>query len=394
MFAKQIKERGRHLPRTTNPLIRITGLIISLASLTLATAHAQSFSEQTEDFDSITPWSPFQNFSSNFQSPVLSVFHPIGAATASIKRALIGEFCEHVERAYKDLGWKDCPCSALPWVFDYRSEGGYPLVYWDFVGQRLGHNEHIQTTLILGGVHPDEITPVHLAFSYAKVLKENPGIYQGSRVVIAPLVNPDGFFTRPKARTNANGVDLNRNFATADWWHRAATLWEKKRQKNPRHFPGLAPNTEQGTRFQAALISRFSPDKILSVHAPLGFLDYDGPGDASELRPPGPNDLKAIELAKLVSKNSKNFRIIDYSYFPGSLGNFAGNDRRIPTITVELDTTDPRHALRLGRQFFPGLNAAVRYEVPRNLIFLTHENATDPESERIGREYPKPPINF
>jgi protein MpaA len=85
----------------------------------------------------------------------------------------------------------------------------------------------------------------------------------------------------------------------------------------------------------------------------------------------GPNDLKAIELSKIISKQSRNYRIIDYSYFPGSLGNFAGNDRRIPTITVELNTTNPKYADAIISRFFPGLTAAVSYEFKRDLILVT-----------------------
>ncbi|MGP8154830.1 MAG: M14 family zinc carboxypeptidase [Smithella sp.] len=35
-------------------------------------------------------------------------------------------------------------------------------------------------------------------------------------IVIAPLLNSDGFLSTPSTRVNANGVDINRNFPTKD----------------------------------------------------------------------------------------------------------------------------------------------------------------------------------
>jgi protein MpaA len=321
----------------------------------------------------------------------LSVFYPLGASSDSLQQRLITSLCNRVNATYSQLGWKQSPCGDLNWTFDSRSEKGNPLIYWEFKDDShdRAHQLPLQTTLILGGVHPDEITPVHLAFAFAKHLRDNPRVYRNSRVIIAPLVNPDGFFVNPKTRTNTNGIDLNRNFATADWWQRAGRIWRDLRQKDPRHFPGQAPNTEQGTRFQIALIEKYDPDKILTIHAPLGFIDYDGPGDASTVAKLGPNDLRAIKLARLISKESRNYRLIDYAYFPGSLGNFAGNDRRIPTITVELNTTNPKYADAITARFFPGLTAAVSYEFKRDLILVTQgdlprsaENSTQSQSQQ------------
>lgn len=325
----------------------------------------------------------------------VSVFYPLGASSDSLQQKLITSLCKKVTSTYLQLGWSQSPCGDLNWTFDTRSELGNPLIYWEFKDDSRGQSSKLplQTTLILGGVHPDEMTPVHLSFAFAKYLKDNPQIYRNSRVIIAPLVNPDGFFVNPRTRTNTNGIDLNRNFATADWWQRAGRIWRDLRKKDPRHFPGQAPNTEQGTRFQIALMEKYDPDKILTIHAPLGFIDYDGPGDASTVAKLGPNDLRAIELAKLISKQARNYRLIDYAYFPGSLGNFAGNDRRIPTITVELNTTNPKYADAITARFFPGLTAAVSYEFKRDLILVTQGDLPR-SSEASGSSQSQPLRNF
>jgi len=174
-----------------------------------------------------------------------------------------------------------------------------------------------------------------MGFRLAKHLQDHPELVKpGQRVVIAPLINPDGLFTKKLARTNTRGVDPNRNFFTMDWYAKSMTWWQNGKKKKPDYFPGYFPNSEIETIFQVGLIDEFQPDKILSIHAPLGFLDYDGPGDQK------PHTLNATEsqaksLVATIAKKSKNYRVVDYSFYPGSLGNFAGNERHIPTVTIE-----------------------------------------------------------
>ena len=95
--------------------------------------------------------------------------------------------------------------------------------------------------------------------------------------------------------------------------------WKKPRYET---FSGYLPNSEIETLFQIELLDRFKPDKIISIHAPLGFLDYDGPGDRK------PKDLSKSERSQKPCTNdvekSRNYRLVDYSFYPGSLGNFAG----------------------------------------------------------------------
>lgn len=299
----------------------------------------------------------------------ISVFDAIGSADAVRKAQRISALCERVDERYRSLGWKRSPCSSLPWTYERVSEQGYPLIYWDYSGLTWGRGEPPpdESTLVLGGVHPDELTPINLAFRFAEALNKDTGLFAQHRVVVAPLVNPDGFFMFPARRTNANGIDLNRNFATRDWWPNAVSWWKKRRSSDPRHFPGAAPETEEGTRFQVDLMSHFQPDKIVSIHAPLGFLDYDGPGD-NKRQNLSEFEKKARDLAYIVSRNSNNYKVLDFAFYPGSLGNYAGNERHVPTVTLELSSTNPRFADKYWREFFPGLRAAVKYEFKRSVL--------------------------
>lgn len=275
----------------------------------------------------------------------------IAEDNATIK---IREFCDNLQDYYKKYGWSDNACGSVNWKANFRSKNGHPLIYAEF-----GRGE--ETTLLLGGVHPDEITPIPIAFRIARELQENPSIidYENVRVVIAPLVNPDGFLRNLPSRTNANGIDLNRNFLTFDWYAKAKKLWLDRREGQLKHYPGYFPNSEIETLFQIQIINTYNPDKILSIHAPLGFLDYDGPGDLKKILTPA--EQKAKQLVHSISEKSQNYKVVDYTFYPGSLGNYAGNERNIPTVTLELETTDQKKVDLYWKQFLPGIMQSIHY---------------------------------
>ena len=292
-----------------------------------------------------------------------SFFQAVGANTDLRIAAKVSQFCEKLDQEYLYYSWGKSPCSALPWTYDRVSEAGYPLIYWEYGSSAVNRddNENDETTLFLGSVHPDEITPIHLSFMFAATLNRDPSLYAQKRVIVAPMVNPDGFFMKPLRRTNANGVDLNRNFPTSDWWASANALYRKKVKIDPRRFPGVGPQTEEGTRFQVDLLDKYMPDKVISVHAPLGFLDYDGPGDYKRGKM-SDYEKKARQLANVISASAHNYQIKDFNIYPGSLGNYAGKERLIPTVTLELNSTNPKMVGRFWRDFFPGLKTAIQYE--------------------------------
>lgn len=275
---------------------------------------------------------------------------------ASSKSA-IESLCEQVKKSYSVYRWdpkRDGCGSTVAWQAHLKSHDGSALLWSEF-----GSGEN--TTLVLGGVHPDEITPIPMVFRFANHLATNPHLVGSeSRVIVAPLVNPDGFFRKVAKRTNLHGVDLNRNFFTKDWYASAKPWWAEKRKRDARHFPGHIPNSEIETLFQIWLIDTYKPDKIISVHAPLGFYDYDGPGErkSSSLTS---SEQKAKKLVHAMSASSHNYKVVDYSFYPGSLGNYAGNERGIPTITLELETTNPAKVDAYWAQFSPGLEQAIRY---------------------------------
>jgi protein MpaA len=280
--------------------------------------------------------------------------NPITEATAPAKPMgpEITRWCKDMEGSMKKLGWNVEACRHTDWKSGGTSVQGRPLVYAEF-GDVTAKN----TTLVLAMVHGDEVTPLFLGLQLVNWMDEHREAYSKIHVVIAPLVNPDGFFRTPRTRMNARGVDINRNFATRDWPERALVAWKTKFRSDPRRFPGPTARSEPETVFQEELIRRIKPQKILSVHAPLNFMDYDGPDALSLERFPRDYVQQCLKLRR-------QLKAISSGYFPGSLGNFAGQEMGIPTLTLELPTADARRAAGYWEKFQKGIRSMIEFTVP------------------------------
>jgi protein MpaA len=260
--------------------------------------------------------------------------------------------CQGLDKAFQKRNWGKNPCLDIDWKFESTSVQGRPLLYTVF-----GPADSKNTTLIFSMVHGDEITPLYLGFKMVEWAKENMKRYPNARLIIAPLVNPDGFFGYPKTRMNAHGVDCNRNFNTKDWSKDAINSWKKKVRSDKRRFPGYKADSEPETIFQKDLIERFKPNKIISIHSPLNMMDYDGPDHLKLQSFYDEYVKKCEELRNKVKAKSSGF-------FPGSLGNYAGQEQGIPTITLELPTADPTKAKEYWNHFKLGLETVVNHQIP------------------------------
>ena len=173
----------------------------------------------------------------------------------------------------------------------------------------IGRGENI--TLILGAFHGDEPLSADITYKLAEYLARNYNDDQSVKVVVVPVVNPDGL--AKKTRTNSNGVDINRNFPTKNW----SPKYRKKR-----YCPGPAPGSEPETLTIIDLIEKFHPRQIISIHEPLKMVNFDGPAEHL-----------ANKMARLNGYPAKS----DIGYAtPGSFGTYMGKERNIPTITLEL----------------------------------------------------------
>jgi hypothetical protein len=167
--------------------------------------------------------------------------------------------------------------------------------------------------LVVGGIHGDELSSASLALHWLQLAKEIPF---DAHWRFIPLLNPDGLLMSPARRTNANGVDLNRNFPTPNWEREAKIYWEEKVKRDPRRWPGPKPLSEPESKFLHDEMERFKPNLIVSIHAPYGVLDFDGP-----TAPPA-------KLGRLY--------LDQVGIFPGSLGNYGGVHKGMPVVTIEL----------------------------------------------------------
>lgn len=170
-----------------------------------------------------------------------------------------------------------------------------------------------QRVLVIGGMHGDERSSSSLIFHWIEHAKDTPA---DTLWRFIPGLNPDGLLSNPASRTNANGVDLNRNFPTPDWQRDALSYWSDKTKKDPRRYPGKTSLSEPESRFLHEQIQSFKPDVIVSAHAPFGVLDFDGPSTP-------PQKLGRLYLDQV-------------GIYPGSLGNYGGTTLGIPVVTIEL----------------------------------------------------------
>ena len=254
---------------------------------------------------------------------------PAAAAAASTAAAAFAtttdltQWCARLAPAVPGVDVRACRASGLA-AGTGRSVHGVPLWSHDVLPASGTPRFRV---LLLGGIHGDELASVTLAFDW---IARSEGIQAATlhstrtaKPTIAdvawrfvPLLNPDGLLHSPSTRVNAHGVDLNRNFPTADWARDAQPYWVKHTRKDPRRFPGTQALSEPESRWLLEQIDQFHPDLIVSVHAPYGLLDFDGP-------PPAPRRLGSLQLDPV-------------GVYPGSLGNYGGLVKNVPVMTLEL----------------------------------------------------------
>ncbi len=198
-------------------------------------------------------------------------------------------------------------CSQMRVLSGCESVEKVPIYHYE----KMGSHKSKQKILVFSLIHGDETPAGSVARFWLERLETiNPR--NSWRVV--PVLNPDGL--KRKTRTNANGVDVNRNFPTRDWVSKAVSYWKTEAKQNPRRFPGPTAGSEPETRCALKHIEEFKPDLIVSVHTPLKVLDFDGP----KVQPP--------KFEYLPWKSLGNY--------PGSLGRYMWFERKKPVLTMEM----------------------------------------------------------
>lgn len=199
-------------------------------------------------------------------------------------------------------------CQKVQVLDGCQSVEGRPIFHYD----RQGTQEKPQRILAKSLIHGDEIPSGSVGRAWMARLET---IDPRNTWRVIPVANPDGF--KRKTRFNSRGVDLNRNFPTDDWEVQALNYWKQRQKSDPRRYPGSGPASEPETKCLVKHFEEFKPDFIISIHTPLGVLDFDGP---KLKNPPQFSPLPWISLGN----------------FPGSLGRYMWKDHNVPVLTIEL----------------------------------------------------------
>ncbi|HET6611770.1 MAG TPA: M14 family metallopeptidase [Kofleriaceae bacterium] len=196
-------------------------------------------------------------------------------------------------RSYAEIGGALAAVARMPGVHVVRSGSsvrGEPI--WRVVVDAAA--DQAPTLLVVAGLHAMEHVGVFAALALIEQAARRVAPWPLVRLAVLPLVNPDGFRAvegdlargrRRFRRRNANGVDLNRNFAGSFrrryWVHALAPMFFR---------PGNAPLSEPESMAVDETCSLLGPAIAVSLHA-FGDRIYlpwagagDAPADAGDLR--------------------------------------------------------------------------------------------------------------
>ena len=203
-----------------------------------------------------------------------------------------------------------------------RSVLGAPLLYYPC--------RSACKLLVFAAIHGEEPETTFLLSRCLRAFDTN-----FEHIAFVLCANPDGVALG--TRGNANGVDLNRNFATSNW--KATPVQSRSILESARDTllsPGKAPGSEPETQALVALMEALKPQSVIAMHSPIGCID------APAYTPLVGQLLSALNL---VWKP-------DIGYLtPGSFGTWCG-ERGIECITLELPRLAPELLFeRYGESF-------------------------------------------
>lgn len=167
-----------------------------------------------------------------------------------------------------------------------------------------------QYVYLIAGTHGDEPEGVYILEKLVARLTKR--IESFIPLVIIPLHNPDGYSLNQ--RTNANGVDLNRNMPTSDWVDEC---------EQDKYHPGHKPLSEPESIFLDSLFKKYPPRFVISLHSWTPFINCNG---------------SCRKEAEILSKYN-GYKIVEGDIpdhtTPGSIGTYVPEKYSSPVLTVE-----------------------------------------------------------
>ncbi|OGB27690.1 MAG: murein peptide amidase A [Burkholderiales bacterium RIFCSPLOWO2_02_FULL_57_36] len=253
------------------------------------------------------------------------------------------QWCERLSARLPGISAENCRNSQLT-LTGAASLKGFPILARQIPAtNRADVADRPVRILLIGGIHGDELTSSSIVFKWLQFMQMAEAREFHWNVV--PILNPDGLLARKPSRLNANGIDLNRNFPTPGWQQDAPRYWVKRTGSDPRRFPGKAPLSEPESRWLNDEMERFRPQVIISVHAPFGVLDFDGP-----VEPP---------------RRFGRLRLNQVGVYPGSLGNYSGLHKKVPVITIELPNARAMPSDAETRRIWKDMLSWIKGNVPK-----------------------------
>ncbi len=170
--------------------------------------------------------------------------------------------------------------------------------------------------LFFAGIHGNEKGVVDMLRTFADEIALRPNIISPEKkVVIIPMLNPDGY-TEDLYRTNVNGVNLNRNFATADW------------TTNPDEetFAGTEPFSETEARALRELVQECTPDMMIAFHSQGGVISPEA-------------NIESVAFGDWYATKTGYTIYNDWNY-PGTATQWFASTTGRPAITVEISSHD------------------------------------------------------
>ncbi len=134
-----------------------------------------------------------------------------------------------------------------------RIEFGRSVKGRDLIARRIGPASAKRTVLVVGEIHGDE----EAGRAVVRTLRRDRQVPRNTSIWTVVSINPDGH--EADTRTNAHGVDLNRNFPFD---------WSDAQPPGSLEYGGPHPFSEPESRAFRDLVRRLHPNLTIIYHQP------------------------------------------------------------------------------------------------------------------------------
>ena len=133
-----------------------------------------------------------------------------------------------------------------------------------------------RTVMFTGAIHGSEKSGYDTTIAWVNDLEaQAKQIPSGVRVVVIPMVNPDGYYVY--GRDNSRKVNLNRNFPTSNW----ASDIKVSGGQTDKGGGGKSAGSERETQVLMAATNRYNPSLTITYHSQGAIVNSNSAGSAA-----------------------------------------------------------------------------------------------------------------